>query len=180
MEEQPVNKFLKNLQGHRQNVIRAGRKLGVDELQLQQHDLSKFSEIECVPYAEKFFGDGTNDQAEWSMAWLHHIHNNPHHWQHWMFPDGWTPRKSGVEDGLVEMPEKYALEMIADWMGASMSYTGGWDMTAWLERNLPKIKLHSETARFVGQVLVDQGYASLVFLFLGFDDLEVECKTWTR
>ena len=62
----------------------------------------------------------------------------------------------------MEMPQHFALEMIADWMGASYVYTGSWDMTDWLWKNIPKIILHSNTAEYVRQTLDMLGYADVV------------------
>jgi hypothetical protein len=61
------------------------------------------------------------------------------------------------------MPSMYALEMIADWMGASMAYTGSWDMTDWLYKNMPNIRLHSFTAKYVREVLDMLGYADTIY-----------------
>lgn len=46
---------------------------------------------------------------DFNIAWLHHIHNNPHHWNHWIIQND----TDGVE--VIRMPEKYAKEMVADW-----------------------------------------------------------------
>lgn len=61
------------------------------------------------------------------------------------------------------MPNWYAIEMIADWMGASMAYTGSWDMQEWLYKNMPSIFLHSQTAGFVRGILDHLGYADTVY-----------------
>lgn len=45
-------------------------------------------------------------------AWLHHIHANPHHWQHWILHED-----SGKVIVLV-MPLAAINEMVADWIGA--------------------------------------------------------------
>jgi len=60
------------------------------------------------------------------------------------------------------MPEMFALEMVADWMGSSWAYTGSWDMSAWLTKNIPRIRLHPGTATFVGDVLDGLGYVSIL------------------
>ena len=51
--------------------------------QLLDHDESKWSEEEYGPYDEYFYGSKDNID-EFNYAWLHHIHNNPHHWQYWV------------------------------------------------------------------------------------------------
>lgn len=167
--------YYRSVTDHIANVVKCGRKLGVPEEQLQIHDKSKFSNEEFPHYA-MYFHSGIDksplDAAEQSglvsnafaRAWLHHIHHNPHHWQHWIFPDGYSPKGSDVESGIVHMPPSYALEMIADWMGASIAYTGSEDMTQWLYKNMPRISLHSRTADYVRGILDMLGYADTVFM----------------
>lgn len=153
-----VRKYLDSLEAHVTYVREAGEQLGVDPRQLREHDNSKFSIEEFPYYVRNFHGD-KGDPDGFARAWLHHIHNNPHHWQHWIFPDGFAPKGSNVINGVVEMPKRYALEMVADWMGASMAYTGSWDMTDWLLKNTPKIKVHPETAYYLTtQILDPMGY----------------------
>jgi hypothetical protein len=74
---------------------------------------------------------------------------------------------SDIENGVLPMPENFALEMIADWMGAGKSYTGSEDMTDWLIKNLPRITLHSKTFSYVKNVLIEIGYQSV------FDKLKI-------
>ena len=159
--------YTKRLLLHIDSVREYGRKLDLPESQLQKHDLSKWSDIEFEPYAKHFVGNGSavdanNVAPDMAAAWLHHIHHNPHHWQHWIFPDGYNPPGSDLEDGVMEMPEKYALEMVADWHGASFAYTDSWNIADWLYENMLKITVHSTTALFLRGVLSDCGYADIV------------------
>jgi hypothetical protein len=140
--------------------------LRVREDLLRKHDFSKFSHEEFTQYARQFCGPA-DDPDGFSCAWLQHIHYNPHHWQHWIFPDGYTPKNSSVENGIVEMPRDYCLEMIADWLGSSMAYTNSWDITDWLYKNLGHVKLHSKSLRFVLDQLSAMGYGR-VLKELGF------------
>lgn len=133
---------------------------GIPWEQIAAHDLSKFTAIE-FPYFPTFYKGWSNpaDRDGFARAWLHHIHHNPHHPEHWVFPHGVTPQGSSVENGLVEMPAVYVREMVADWMGSSMTYTDSWDMTEWLKANLPRIKLHSRSRAYLNEILVDElGY----------------------
>ncbi len=155
--------FLASLCDHIKNVREAGEMIGVDRRQLQMHDLSKFGLEEFPHYARNFHGDRA-DPDGFARAWLHHIHYNEHHWQHWIFPDAFTPKDSRVEKGVVEMPETFALEMIADWMGASKTYTGSWDISIWLFNNIPKITIHSRTATFLRATLDRLGYPDVSFM----------------
>ena len=156
------NIFAKSLRTHIQYVTEAGQMLGVPEWRLAIHDATKWMECEFFAYAQHFHGGGC--PKEFSVAWLHHIHHNSHHWQHWMFPDGYSPDGSGIENGVIEMPPDDALEMIADWMGASKGYTGSFDMKDWLWKNIPCISLHSNTSDYVRGVLDHQGYADVVYV----------------
>lgn len=154
--------YTESLRQHIAYVQEAGRMIGVAESQLEIHDNSKWSEAEFPGYAMHFKGGGAPD--EFSRAWLHHIHYNPHHWQHWIFPDGYTPKDSNVQNGVVEMPVPYAIEMIADWMGAGRTYTGSWDMKDWLQEHIPKIRVHSSTAIALREHLDALGYADIVYV----------------
>lgn len=159
---------LRSLIEHIGNVRIAGEMIGVPKEQLFVHDNSKFDAEEFPHYARQYHGD-RGDPDGYATAWLHHIHHNPHHWSHWIFPGGYTTYGSNVENGVVEMPTKYALEMIADWMGANMTYQGNWDMTKWLWENMSKIKLHSKTLDYVCGQLDMLGYADTVY-----------CDRWGR
>ena len=159
-----VAAYLYSLVNHIRYVQEAGLRLGLSETQLQAHDASKFSDDEFLAAVERFHGGDPNPDR-YARAWLHHIHHNPHHWQHWMFPDNFVPRGSSVENGIVEMPYEYALEMVADWMGSSMAYTGSWDMADWLHKNMPRISLHSATAALIRETLdMHGGYADVVYM----------------
>ena len=153
---------------HIESVREYGRGLGIDEAQLQIHDLSKWSPEEFEPYARFFVKDGSrvdDDDVPDGMvaAWLNHIHHNPHHWQYWIFPDGYNPKGSNLENGVMEMPQKYALEMVADWHGAGKAYTGSWDIQEWLIENMSRMTVHSETARYLREVLDSIGYGNVVW-----------------
>lgn len=154
--------YMDSLIAHISYVREAGRSLGVSDEQLCWHDQSKFMPDEFMGYATHFHGGGAPNM--FACAWLHHIHHNPHHWQHWLFPDGFTPKGSEVENGAVKMPFSYAAEMVADWMGASMAYTGSWDMADWLHKNIPRIRVHSKTACDLRELLDALGYADIVHM----------------
>jgi hypothetical protein len=72
---------------------------------------------------------------------------------------------------MIEMPRHYCLEMIADWLAASRTYIGSWDMSDWLRKNLRKVRLHSRSHSFVLDTLSDLGYRD-VLLKLGFSPRE--------
>jgi hypothetical protein len=83
------------------------------------HDLSKFSPVE-FKQAKYYRGNGSPIDAEkkelgYSESWLHHFHNNKHHWEYWY--DVTTGK-------LAPIPEKYLKEMVCDIIGASKAYNG--------------------------------------------------------
>lgn len=140
-------KYLSDVLAHKWYVLVAGLRIGGIPLwNLLIHDLSKFSPIEFVTYRRRF-GGGKFSVDEWNRAWLHHIHRNPHHWEHWI-----------LKGEPLEMPEKYAREMVADWMAASRAYTGNWDMRDWLMRKYDKLALHPRTRTYVSSILKSIGY----------------------
>lgn len=139
---------------------------GIPYWRLFNHDASKFTSEEYPHYARQFHGD-RGDPAGFARAWLNHIRHNDHHWQHWLFADGYSPAGSGVDPttGALPMPEICVREMVADWMGAERTYGGSWNMTLWLDGNLDlgdssssRIKIHPETADILLDVLLDIGY----------------------
>ena len=137
-------------------------KMGMSHRSLATHDSSKWSEEEFEPYARHFYGGGCD--PDWmAIAWLHHIHYNPHHWNHWIYSGGWVPKGADCENGVLAMPTMYAMEMIADWHGAGYAYTGDWDISKWLAENMSRITLHTKTARFVREVLDMHGYADVIY-----------------
>lgn len=138
-------------------VQEAGDKLGVPIAQLAIHDSSKYSIEEFPHYARSFHGD-RGDPVGFARAWLHHQNFNPHHWEYWMTRSDHSKGKSGAVNGCLEMPENYVREMVADWMGASMAYTGSWDMAEWCTKNLPVIQLHPNSMELVRVVLKELGY----------------------
>lgn len=154
--QETLQKHYDSLVLHIQAVQAAGWAIKVPESQLWRHDLSKFSYEEFGPYAMHFHGGGAPNL--FSGAWLHHIHHNPHHWEHWIFPNGFAIKGSQSEGGVMPMPENYIFEMVADWMGASYTYTGSWDLSGWLKGNIKKITLHTQTASKLRGILGGLGY----------------------
>ena len=161
--------YMESLMEHIQNVQEAGRKIGVDEIQLAVHDQSKFTDVEFGPYVKYFFDTNglkkvsqtKQEQADFTQAWLYHLHKNEHHWQYWMIPNGFSNGKP-MEDTVLEMPEHFALEMIADWMGASKTYTGDWDMRDWLKANATRITFHPKTLQYIKRELIKLGYGGVM------------------
>jgi hypothetical protein len=162
-------KYLSYLIRHKWFVFRAGLRNGVSVYRLLIHDWSKFLPCEWFPYVENFYGkkawlqkNEPDDCRYWSVAqpfidayneaWLHHQHFNPHHWQHWVL------REDNGETKLLQMPQKFAREMVADWCGAGRAITGKWEVGSWYAKNRDGIRLHPHTRELVDLlVAVEQG-----------------------
>lgn len=84
------------------------------------HDLSKYSPKELFISAKFYQGKSSPIEAErikhgYSIAWISHYHNNPHHFQYWVDinKDRCIP---------IDMPDKYILEACCDFIGAGKAY----------------------------------------------------------
>lgn len=113
-----------------------------------QHDASKWENEEWGPYLNHFYpADGFPDvEAEYDKAWLHHLHNNPHHWQHWcMVNDDGTSR-------ALDMPVGEILHMLCDWSSFSAKDP---DSTGkqWWEDNGDKMTLSDTTRELIERLI---------------------------
>lgn len=153
--------YLKYVLRHKWYVFRGCRLLGVPLHQAIIHDWVKFLPVEWFPYVRQFYNpDGTkrsvrdasgaydpNAQADaFKRAWLHH-QRQPHHWQAWI----------SIGDGgnLVPLPipQRFVLEMVADWYGAGMAISGVNDVEPWYLKNKDKIVLEDGTRYRVTQAI---------------------------
>lgn len=143
---------------HKWNVFKSGLKTKAPIWNLIVHDLSKFAPAEYPHYQKRFFGDKKNDE-QFAAAWLHHQNHNPHHWDYWV---GRSPHTIGRQGKFapapLPMPEKYVREMVADWMGASLTYVGHGNIQDWLNKNYDCMCLHKKTAEILKIVLEEQGF----------------------
>lgn len=96
--------------------------------------------------------------AAFDRAWLHHLHANPHHHQHWVLRED-----SGVTK-VLQMPEHFVREMVADWAGAGRAITGKWEVADWYAKNGDKMLLHPATAEAVNRIMRSSGFAPSVLL----------------
>ncbi len=129
------------------------------------HDWSKFLPSEWFPYVENFYGGSypiapeiyrqkpdytglTKQQvkSQFDRAWLHHIHFNQHHHQHYILHED----EGGIK--VLEMPIRHRKEMLADWMGAGKAQ-GTPDTLKWYIKNKDKMVLGLETRLWVEQAL---------------------------
>lgn len=121
-----------------------------DELttQINWHDVSKYLKDEYDAYDNYFYGKKTEKvKTEFNYAWLHHIHNNPHHWQHWVLVND--------EDGThaLEMPREYVIEMICDWWAFSHKSGNLYEIFDWYKSHKKNMILHEKTKKLVEELL---------------------------
>ena len=125
------------------------------------HDMSKFSPTEFWESVKYYSGtrspiDACKEDKGVSMAWMHHKGRNPHHYEYWMdnFDKGGEPK---------EMPWRYKVEMICDYLAAGRAYMGkNFSYKAEYEWWLKKLELprrqHENDKKFVTQVLGQLAY----------------------
>ena len=80
--------------------------------QLSHHDESKYDSDEWDAYLDWFYPENEDvkgDEYLYDLAWVHHCHCNPHHYQYWTCID---------DDGTVraiDMPLSFVVEALCDW-----------------------------------------------------------------
>jgi len=147
--------YFKYVLKHRWLVFLAAIELGIPWRGFI-HDLSKYSLAEWGPYMQWFYGPyGTNfdpknstlgghlkdkNHIAFGKAWLHHIHCNAHHWEHWIIP--------GKEECPAHGIPIYCREMVADWNAMSRA-RGKSDCMAWYESQRDIIKLHPTSRQLI-------------------------------
>jgi hypothetical protein len=116
---------------------------------INTHDVSKWSESEYNAYDKYFYGKSKTKEVKeaFNFAWLHHIHNNPHHWQHWVLVND--------EDGTValEMPEEYLVEMICDHWSFSHKTNNLTEIFDWYKKHKSNMILHPNTKKAYEAIL---------------------------
>ena len=115
------------------------------------HDQSKTDEDEYIAYDTYFYGGNRSHKVvqDFNLAWLHHIHKNPHHWQYWILHHD-DPKEDMT---IMPMDYNYIIEMICDWW--SFSWISG-DLKAinnWYDERKDHIKLHPQTRSIVEDIL---------------------------
>lgn len=115
---------------------------------LNNHDQSKYLPEEYDAYDAYFYGGNKSHKvvSDFNLAWLHHIHQNPHHWQHWILIHDDEPEE------ILEMPKEYVIEMIADWWSFSHKCGNLGEIFNWYEQH-KDMKLHSKTRKLVEDIL---------------------------
>jgi hypothetical protein len=149
-------KHFKTVTLHRYWVFRHCCKAGIPIAGLL-HDLSKYSPTEFNEGGKYYSGsrspiDECKYNNGYSMGWLHHKGRNPHHYEYWQdeFDSGATVH--------IQMPYRYAIEMVCDMLAASKVYNGK-DFTYekfydyWLAKKKKPVAMHPQTLYFVQEMI---------------------------
>lgn len=115
------------------------------------HDASKTDPEEYDAYDAYFYGNNRSYAVvqNFNKAWLRHIHNNPHHWQHWILIND-EPKEGTV---VIDMPYIYVVEMICDWWSFSWKKGDLNEILGWYEDRKDYIKLSANTRKSVEYIL---------------------------
>lgn len=124
------------------------RKLNYRKL-IRDHDSSKYDMEEFVPYALYFYGEEKTDDIKQSfnVAWLTHIHKNPHHWQHWVLIND----DEGEE--CLEIPFEYIVEMICDWWSFSWKKGNLYEIFDWYDEHKDHMKINEQSRKRIEDIL---------------------------
>ena len=120
------------------------------------HDSSKYCREEYIAYDEYFYGDMTSSEnsleqvkEDFNYAWLHHIHNNPHHWQYWVLIN--DDAKEGTI--VLDIPYRYVIEMICDWWSFSFKTGNLYEIFGWYNTHKDRMILSDHTRELVEEIL---------------------------
>ncbi|MEG0453755.1 MAG: DUF5662 family protein [Bacteroides sp.] len=113
------------------------------------HDFSKDGQEEYAAYDQHFYGTNKSFAAEqkYKRAWLSHIHNNPHHWQHWVLINDDDPMVA------LDMPHEYIIEMVCDWWSFSWAAEDLSTIFTWYNERQDKMIFSPLTRKRVESVL---------------------------
>lgn len=117
---------------------------------IKNHDNSKYYDEEYYPYLHWFYPENNEEKnrIEFDYACLHHYHNNPHHWNHWILNDD----EDKNTDRVLDMPEIYVIEMICDWMSFSKNNPESTAYKWWVD-NQDKMKMTENTKALVNKYI---------------------------
>ena len=147
--------YLKKVLQHKYYVVLGCREMDVPLWRGLLHDWTKFLPSEWFPYVRNFYNkDGTPKDIRdkktggynpaiqpdvFLSGWLHHQKCNKHHWQYW------TVIGDAGDLKPLPIPDLYLREMIADWIGAGLAYSGKSDPVGWYEKTKDRMILEART-----------------------------------
>jgi len=115
---------------------------------IKNHDISKLSKEEFIPYREEFFSTDKEKKTmaklikdEFGQAWQHHQDLNDHHWQNW------TISKNNYHPYFWEV---CCVHMVADWM--AMGYKFNDTAQSYYEKNKGEIVIPDYAEKFIYEI----------------------------
>lgn len=128
---------------------------------ISRHDSSKYTKIpdrddyyelrcEYDAYADYFYGEQTPEvELSFDRAWLSHIHQNPHHWQHWLLHN--DDPSIGLK--VLDMPYVFIIECICDWWSFSWKENKLDEIFNWYDKNKDGMILSPKTRSTIENIL---------------------------
>lgn len=138
-----INSHMPELMKGMQNEIEYQCKFG--------HDQSKYDSDEYNAYDAYFYGNNRSYKVveDFNYAWLRHIHQNPHHWQHWVLIND-DPNEG---EKIMDMPYNYIIEMVCDWWAFSHAKGNLYEIFSWYDEHKNYMKLSDKTRKTVEDIL---------------------------
>ena len=117
------------------------------------HDESKYSTEEYDAYDQYFYGQNKSYAVvqAFDYAWLHHIHQNPHHWQYWVLLE--DDPEEGLPYKTLPIPLPYIFEMIADWWSFSWKKGNLFEIFNWYAEHLEKQYINLNSRMILERIL---------------------------
>lgn len=110
--------------------------------EIDEHDLSKYSEEEFYPYARYFYLDKNNPvyKKEFDKAWNHHQKTNKHHWEYWLLRD---------DEKVIplDMPAEEIAHEICDWMSFGFKNGNLLNIGSYYQMNKGKMLMSPKTRK---------------------------------
>ena len=150
------------LENHRANVTKAYKWFkrympslarGYEEQICLWHDDTKTNSDEYEAYDAYFYGKKKKTkqvEEDFNLAWLTHIHSNPHHWQYWVL----ITDDAGLGRVVpLDIPDNYILEMICDWWSFGWGSGDLYEIFNWYDKHKKYMKLSKNTRAKVEEIL---------------------------
>lgn len=117
------------------------------------HDESKYSTEEYNAYDQYFYGGNRSYKVvqDFNYAWLHHIHQNPHHWQYWVLLE--DDPEEGLPYKTLPIPLPYIFEMIADWWSFSWKSGNLFEIFNWYAEHREKQYINLNSRMILERIL---------------------------
>lgn len=119
---------------------------------IELHDESKILKDEYIAYDNFFYGtkDEVPDEEiknKFNLAWLLHIHRNPHHWQYWVLI------QDDEDTELIEIPLIFIIEMICDWWSFSWRSHNLFEIFEWYAKHRDNMQINPRSRSKIESIL---------------------------